>query len=515
MAISFSKSSNTINFLFRDRRAAVMLLLGVSAGIPILLIFSSLSLWLREAGIERSAVTFFSWAALAYSFKFIWAPIVGHLSIFKLSQLIGQRRSWLLLSQLMIVVAISTMAMVDPAKSGNVLLLMALAAILLGFSSATQDIVIDAYRIEIADKNYQAMLSALYIAGYRIGMIIAGAGALYLAGYFGSSIDNYQYVAWQKTYLLMASTMVIGLIAMWIAKEPIHAESVIKGFNTISGYLQFFIFFIIAVTTFIGVFYFSGRIFTSMQPHLQSILMNKNFTQIVFSAFQLSLSLVSVYCIFNLFVFFKWVSKPFVVESYFAPIADFFKRFSTKEVVLILLLISLYRISDIVLGVVSNLFYQDLGFSKSEIASVVKVFGVVMSLLGGFLGGLLAIKWGVVKTLFLGALLSALTNLLFMLLANLGPNLPLFYAVISADNLAGGIASAAFVAYLSSLVNLTFTASQYAIFSSIMTLFPKILGGYSGSLVESIGYENFFLLSCLLGLPVLLIIHLVKKADII
>ena len=190
---------------------------------------------------------------------------------------------------------------------------------------------------------------------------------------------------------------------------------------------------------------------------------------------------------------------------------NFFSVTVIKLAILLLVLIGLYRISDIVLGVIANIFFQDLGYSKKEIASVVKTFGLFMTIAGGFLGGILSIRFGVMKVLFLGALLTVLTNLLFMLLAVKGYDIQLLYLVISADNLSAGIASAAFVAFLSRLTNISFTAMQYAIFSSLMTLFPKIIGGYSGSIVENIGYTNFFLFASLLGLPVLGIIYLANK----
>ncbi|MFW5450557.1 MAG: MFS transporter, partial [Methylophagaceae bacterium] len=203
---------------FKHPRVVTMLFFGISAGLPLLLIFSSLSLWLREAGIERSAVTYFSWAALGYSFKFVWAPLVDKLPLPVLTRWLGRRRSWILLSQLMIVLAIVLMAMIDPAT--NALTMMAVAAVLLGFSSATQDIVIDAYRIESADSELQALMSSTYIAGYRIGMMLAGAGGLFLASYFGSTIDSYSYSAWQTTYFAMASLMLIGIITTLIVSEP-------------------------------------------------------------------------------------------------------------------------------------------------------------------------------------------------------------------------------------------------------------------------------------------------------
>ncbi|RKZ87264.1 MAG: MFS transporter, partial [Gammaproteobacteria bacterium] len=195
-----------------------MLFFGISAGLPLLLIFSSLSLWLREAGVERAAVTYFSWAALGYSFKFVWAPLVDKLPLPLLTKLLGRRRAWLLLSQIMIMIAICGMAFINPAD--DALTAMAWAAVLLGFSSATQDVVIDAYRIESAESDLQTLMSSSYIAGYRIGMLIAGAGALFLASYLGSTMGEYNYLAWKWSYLAMATVMLIGVITTLIVSEP-------------------------------------------------------------------------------------------------------------------------------------------------------------------------------------------------------------------------------------------------------------------------------------------------------
>ena len=204
---------------YLDSRVIIMLFLGFSAGIPILLIFSSLSLWLREAGIDRSVVTMFSWAALGYSFKFIWAPLIDALPVPFLTKWLGRRRGWMVVSQLLVILAIILMARVNPIDE-HVLVYMAAAAVLLGFSSATQDIVIDAYRIELAPPSMQSILSSIYVSGYRIGMIVAGAGALYLADYFGSTETFYSYEAWRNTYYIMAAVMTLGLLTTFASYEP-------------------------------------------------------------------------------------------------------------------------------------------------------------------------------------------------------------------------------------------------------------------------------------------------------
>ncbi|KOR27260.1 MFS transporter, partial [Achromatium sp. WMS2] len=213
----------------------------------------------------------------------------------------------------------------------------------------------------------------------------------------------------------------------------------------------------------------------------------------------------------RLLIFIQLVQSETLEATYVAPIRDFFERYGTKTAWLLLALMGVYRISDIVLGVIANVFYQDLGFTKTEIASIVNTYGLIMTLVGGFLGGALALKQGIIRSLFLGALLSAATNLLFLWLAKIGHSVIILYIVIAADNLSAGLAGAAFVAFLSSLTNISFTAVQYAIFSSLMTLLPKLLGGYSGTLVEQLGYPGFFIFTTILGLPVLLIINSAKK----
>lgn len=487
-------------------RVVTMLFFGIAAGLPLLLIFSSLSLWLREAGVERAAVTYFSWAALGYSFKFVWAPLVDVLPIPLLSRLLGRRRAWLLLSQIMVIAAIVLMAMIDPAT--QTLTLMAAAAVLLGFAAATQDIVIDAYRIESADPAMQALMSASYVAGYRIGMLLAGAGALYLAAYFGSSMAGYDYAAWQQTYLSMAALMLIGVVTTLIIGEPESNRSFVNGHKHYLGLLTIFL---LAVTAFVGVFSYSSAIATTFKSALSPVWLNSGLVTLCIELCRFAIAVIVAVIVARVMMLSNWIDKSLVQQSYVAPIKDFFQRYGWSLAWLLLALIGLYRISDIVLGVIANVFYQDLGFSKPEIATVVKTFGLLMTIIGGFVGGIMAMRFGVMRMLFIGALLSALTNLLFMLLAYTGHDMTLLYIVISADNLSAGLASAAFIAFLSSLTNISFTATQYAIFSSLMTLLPKVLGGYSGSMVETLGYQQFFLLTALMGLPVLLLIILAGR----
>jgi len=499
---------NTLDALV-DPAVIRMLFLGFSAGIPILLIFSSLSLWLGEAGLKKSSITFFSWAALGYSFKFVWAPLVDKLPIPILKNLLGQRRSWLLIAQLSVIIAILWMAFINPAEGTEQLTMIAFAAVLLGFSSATQDIVIDAYRIE-SSKNVdlQAMMSSTYIVGYRIGMIVAGAGALYLASYFGTTKANYNYEAWKWTYKIMAAVMLIGVATTLIISEPDRGE---QTQHTTIDYLRFVLLFIVAVGGFIGAFFYSADVIKSIKTITQILGINTPVMGLITETSRLVFAIIVAAIIAKLMIVSHAVNNDMVEEAYISPIRDFFTRYGTNIAILLLLLVGLYRISDIVLGAISNVFYQDLGFLKQEIATGVKLWGVIAAILGGLLGGLLSIRYGIIKVLFAGAVISALTNLLFMVLAKSGHDLVMFYIVISADNFAAGFAGAAFIAFLSSLTNISFTAMQYAIFSSLMTLLPKTLGGYSGSMVEGVGYPTFFLITTLLGIPVLILILLAGK----
>lgn len=489
-----------------------LLFLGFSAGVPILLIFSTLSLWLNEAGVQKSAVTMFSWAALGYSFKFIWAPLVDQLPIPALTNLLGRRRSWLILSQFMIIGSILLMAFTDPSVTDNALALMALAAVLLGFSSATQDIVIDAYRIEAAPPSLQGLMSSTYVAGYRVGMIVAGAGGLYLASYFGTTKEAYNYDAWRSTYIIMGLVMLIGVLTTLIVSEPEHRQTSGHG-RSVNQNLKLLAGFILGVALFIISYRFLGPVLGVVQEKLLSIT-NSSFTPLIklfIASLKLLLSIsVSVLC-GGVFMKFVLNIGRTAHATWILPFKDMFERFGLNTALLLLCLVGLYRISDIVLGVSSNLFYQDIGFTKVEIANAVKTFGVIISIIGGLTGGLIASHIGVIKTLLWGAILSCLTNTLFIWLSYVGNDLSAMYIIVCADNLAAGFATAAFVAFLSKLTNIKFTAVQYAVLSSIMTLLPKTLGGYSGGIIEQVGYPGFFLFTTLIGLPVIWLTFIASK----
>ncbi|GAA6137038.1 MFS transporter [Arenicella sp. 4NH20-0111] len=499
---------------WQEKPVWVMLFLGFSAGVPILLIFGTLSLWLREAGVSRSTATFFSWAILGYSFKFIWAPLIDQLPIPVLTKMLGRRRSWILFSQMTVISSITLMAFTDPKTN---LTAMAIAAVCLGFASATQDIVIDAYRIESAPPRLQAMLATTYITGYRIGMMMAGAVALSLAEGFGSTADSYSYLAWQKTYLIVAATMLIGVLTTLFIREPTITAKKKNYANR--DYFSFIGTFIVSIAAFAGILWLSPKAPELFSGGTQSLFKFIYNTVILFTG------LGTAYAMALLSSKRGLINQRMVDESYIQPVQDFFSRYG-KLAVWMLMLILFYRISDIVLGVIANVFYQDMGYSKTQIGALSKAFGLVVSIFGSFISGIVALRIGVLKTLQGAAVFVVATNLLFCWLTLVGQdhtninltlpfygtvNFPLELAVvITFDNLAQGFSTVAFIAWMSSLTNISFTATQYAIFSSIMTLFPKIVGGYSGTLVDTFGYTQFFLFASAIGIPVIFLIHFLK-----
>jgi len=511
-AAAYGRDWKNAALSFLHPRVVTMFFFGFSAGLPLLLIFSSLSLWLREAGVQRSDVTFFSWAALGYSFKFVWAPLVDRLPLFYLSKKFGRRRGWILFSQFLIICAVLWIGMTDPGQGRIHVSIMALAAVLLGFSSATQDIVIDAYRIESAGTELQAMMASAYIAGYRIGMLAAGAGALFIADILGSGMGHYDYNAWKYTYCIMASLMLIGVFTTLLIPEPETGADTNNYQYAPKDYLCSFGVFLLAASVFIACFFFTADTAAFYKDFLKRIFFNQYLAGFLIELARFFIAVSGALLTAYLLGMSRIVNREMIDDTYIAPARDFFQRYGGSLAVLILLLIGLYRISDIVLGVISNLFYQDMGFTKTEIASIVKTYGLFMTIAGGFLGGILSARYGVIKILFTGALLACATNLLFLIMARAGHNVLMLYVVISADNLAAGLASTAFVAFLSSLTSIRFTAVQYAIFSSLMMLIPKIFGGYSGTIVEALSYEAFFLITALLGLPVLLLIRFAGKS---
>ena len=424
--------------IYTQPKVLSMVFLGFSAGLPFLLVFSTLSAWLRDEGVANSIIGFFSWVGTTYSIKVLWAPIIDRLPLPFLTRFLGKRRSWMLLAQIGIIFGLFVLSETNVHQQ---LQTCALVAIWIAFCSATQDIVIDAYRIEAVAIKYQGAMAATYVLGYRLALLLASAGAFYLAEYF----------SWAIAYKTMALAMLTGVIATFCLQEPHHKIIQNEPTKTIGS-------------------------------------QQNNRSQLFFTT---------------------------IVSTIFNPFTEFFRRNGTMGW-LILLLIALYKMSDITMGVMANPFYLDLGFNKKEIAEISKIFGFFMTITGAALGGLLVAKYGILRPLLLGAIMVAGTNLLFAILAVSEPNLLLLAGVISADNLSGGLAGSVFIAYLSSLTSSAYTATQYALFSSLMTLPAQLIGGFSGIIVDTYGYLTFFIYAASVGLPsVILVLLLMRQHKII
>jgi MFS transporter, PAT family, beta-lactamase induction signal transducer AmpG len=434
--------------VYTEPAARRMFFLGFAAGLPLLLVIGTLSFRLREAGIDRETIGYLSWIGLAYGFKWAWAPLVDRLPLPLLTRLLGRRRGWLLLSQLGIIGGLVAMALADPQHGLRAL---TIAALVVAFASATQDIALDAYRIESAAVEKQGALAAMYQTGYRLAMIWAGAGVLWIAARAGGSGTGYDAAAWTTAYLSMALSMGVGVIAVLLTPEPAPdaTRALLDEQHAPAG---------------------RGGIAPDAGARLLA-----------------------------------WLQIAVI-----GPFADFVTRYRWQAL-LLLALIATYRISDVVMGIMANPFYVDMGYTKEEVAAVSKLYGVAMTLAGAFLGGALALRFGVIRILMLGAVLSAGSNLLFAWLATRGHDLTGLIFVISADNLSAGIASAAFIAYLSGLTNVAYSATQYALFSSVMLLLPKFLAGFSGAFVDAHGYVAFFNATAALGVPVLLLVWLASR----
>ncbi|HLA31519.1 MAG TPA: AmpG family muropeptide MFS transporter [Pseudomonas sp.] len=474
----------------------VLLLLGFAAGLPYMLVFSTLSVWLREAGVARDTIGFASLIGLAYAFKWVWSPLLDQWRLPLLGAL-GRRRSWLVLAQILIASGLAGMALCDPQTHLTWLISL---AVLVAFASATQDIAIDAYRLEIVEDTRQAALAASYMAGYRVAALLATAGALYFAEGFGSTVQFYQHGAWAGTYLVFALLMLPGLLtSLWMREPAVPLKTQLAaaryGFSHQIASVLVLIVLLISLPAMFTQFYRTD--FTSLLSGeaslLDLLLEDRAFLRALLYTILSSLCLSSM--------------GRRGLAPVLTPVNDFILRYRWQAFVL-LGLIATYRMSDTVMGVMANVFYIDQGFTKDQIASVSKLFGLVMTLLGAGVGGLLIVRFGILPILFIGGAASAATNLLFLLLAGMGADLQMLILTISADNFSAGLATAAFVAYLSSLTNLKFSATQYALLSSIMLLLPRMIGGYSGVMVEKLGYAEFFLVTALLGVPTLVLIIL-------
>ena len=472
--------------VYTERRTLCMLALGFAAGLPFLLVFDTLSAWLRQAGLSLDVIAFFSLATLAYAFKFLWAPVVDRTAIPGLTAWLGHRRSWMLVVQAFIIAGLMLIATTDPLSS---LGLMATFAVLTGFASATQDIVIDAWRIEVSPEDEQGAMAAAYQWGYRIAYIMAGAAPLFLADAF----------SWSISYGVMASLMAIGVIAVLLA--PRERAHVVRAIPRSSGpprpvgdriewVVRLFVLVVGALVLGTGL---------SAKITLATAMMPADMAEVFKAAwaarpFGLLLQLAAIFAGFGIIVLAAWPlpgkqTQPglFLSHAFGEPIADFFTRFGSAAG-LIITLICFYRVSEFLLNIM-NPFYLDLGFTLTQVAEVRKIYGTIMSMAGIFIGGYAIARWGLMGPLLVGAIAAPLSNLSFAWLATIGPSVPALMVALGFNNIAQSFAGTCLVAYMSSLTSIGFTASQYALFSSLYALPDKFIMTQSGRIIEGIAYS--------------------------
>ena len=496
-----------ISHIFGSRKMAAMLGLGFSAGLPIMLVYSVLSAWLREAGVSRSAIGFFVWVGFAYSLKFLWAPLVDRFQIPGFSQWLGNRRGWTLFSILGTSLAMIAMSFQDPSINlSNI----AVCAVLIALSSATLDICVDAWRVDSAANEEQAMMSAVYLLGYRFGMIAAVSGGLFLADIGG----------FKWTYFGLALVAALGASTILWAGEPSR-----KGPPEISQKTSLNLTIVIpaiakGITCLaaIGLFFYLGLSESGFLRHIGHAIAKG------FKAFMSVFPQSSHNSIGGTFLGFILL-LPFLTAAYFLtfgrklldvsttfsiPIlgdfADIVRRTGWMSLI-VLAIVATYRISDTTMGVMAMPLYIDLGYDKSVIGSVKGAFGITVLIFGAFLGGWAATKYGLAKAMIAGAILTIITNLAFAWLATVSsPKSYYLLVTIGADNIAAGFAGSVFIAFMSIMTNRKYSASQYALFSSLFAFYGKSLAGFSGVLADKIGYESFFVVTALFGVPALIFV---------
>lgn len=482
-----------------SRKMAAMLALGFSAGLPIMLVYGTLSAWLREADVSRTEIGFFVWVGFAYSLKFLWAPVIDRVRIPILASWIGNRLSWTLLAILFVTGALTAMGFQDPSKS---LSGVAICAVLIAFGSATLDICVDAWRVDAGDNEEQATLAAIYQLGYRLGMVLAVSGVLWVA----------EITSWPVAYWTVAGIALIGGATPFWASRKIESKD-----QFISGWKPFLIFAgSLSIIIFAGwpnspvrrgLSAFAGQ-YTNLGDNTQILL--PLITGLII------LSIPFVFAAFLLTAGQKMLRSDSLYE---VPIvgdySDVVRRFGWLTL-LILLIILTYRISDYTMGVMAMPLYIDLGYAKDTIGQVKGLFGISVMIFGAFLGGWSALRYGLAKSLIAGAILTIFTNMAFAWLASTTTaNAAYLFVTIGADNLAGGYAGSVFIAFMSTLTNRKFTASQYALFSSLYAFSGKFLAGFSGILADAIEYEKFFLVTALFGIPALIGVIIAWRVNLI
>ena len=470
-------------------RNVAMLLLGASAGLPIMLVYQVLSIWLREADVSRSTIGFFVWVGFAYSLKFLWAPLVDRVRIPGFSAWLGNRRGWTLFAILGTALAMFAMSLQNPAED---LQTVAVCAVLIAFSSATLDICVDAWRVDNTSNAEQAMVSAIYQLGYRIGMIIAVTGGLFIADLGGFGL----------TYLIIGGVAIIG------ASTPLWAPDVSKPKTSEVRPILGLILGLVTLVLLAGLFWLG--------------LNEGGWLRVLISFVGLALSAVPVDVLGGVFTFILFV--PFILVGWFVtpygkrqlenetiyavPIlgdfADIVRRTGIWALLILAMVVS-YRISDTTMGVMTGPLYIDLGYDKSTIGTVKGMFGITVLIIGAFLGGLIATRRGLAHAMIIGAVLTVLTNLAFAWLAQVEtPRAAYLFVTIGSDNIAAGFAGSVFIAFMSIMTNKKMSATQYALLSSLFAFYGKSLAGLSGKLADAVGYETFFILTGLFGIPALI-----------
>ena len=399
---------------FAQPGAVIMLFFGLASGLPFLLVGNTLSAWLRESGVDYGAIGIASYVTFAYNFKFLWSPAVDRFKL-PLFGRIGLRRGWMMFALVLLAAGLLGMAAMPPTASLLRFMAMTLVAALAG---ATIDIVVDAYRVEIAPQEAQGALAATYTLGYRLGLIAGGAGILLLADALG----------WQAGYLAICGLLIIPIVAVLVAREPEH------------------------------------RVRERVPLRVA------------------------------------------VQEGFVEPFRDFLSRYGLGLALGLLLFVALFRLPDQMLGVMAYPFYQDAGFSKTQIAEVSKVYGVIIGIAGALLGGWAVTRFEMRRLLAISAVGVALSNMLYLIMANHPGQTWAFVATLSGDNFAQGFAGPVLVAFMSGLVNRSFTATQYALLSALANLPGKLLGGFSGFLVKSDGYPSLFVVSTISIVPTLIVL---------
>ncbi len=429
--------------VYLQPRMLSMLLLGFSAGLPFYLVFQTLSAWLRQAHVERSTIGMLAWVGTMYSLKFLWAPIVDRVHLPLLTRVLGRRRSWMLLAQFGIATCLVNLSLCDPMVS---VMRMALWALFLAFCAATQDIAIDAWRIESAAVTQQGAMAAAYQLGYRGALITASAGAFVVADHFG----------WRATYTTMAALVSIGVLTTLLAAEPTAAPR--------------------------------ATVDTREQRVADWLALRAHWPE--------SLQHAGVW----------------FVGAVVCPLIDFFSRYGPLLAVITLLFMGSYRLTEFTMGSMANPFYIDRGFTLTQIAAVVKLYGLAMSLVGVVIAGFVIARLGLLRSLVIGSVMIMLSNVGFSLLARAAAPTLLELGLVNAfDNLAQAMHGTALIAFLSSLTSVRYTATQYALFSSLYALPGKILEGLSGFVVNAVGYSWFFIYTASLSVPALLLLLLLHR----